>query len=288
MGSISLGRMVEMSGNNNWYSISYKPGLNNSDIDFSVAFHLTQPALSMGFRDAADYTARKLKENYSNLYLALSGGMDSEVVANALHRNFVPFTPIIYKEETREHWYALRWCQERDIVPVVLDVKDIKEDIVKFVIKKSRELDLSSTPWPFILYIKDYVAQRGGQLITGEADLHLDTEEYDQAHGAAGLFEVPNWACFTEIENPGQHPGSFFLYTPEMMLSIVENTDPELNTEEAKAKLYNIPFRIKTRGRDLTRQLPDWVRQWGNGPGRRIHQWTKQDIIAQLKLSNQS
>jgi hypothetical protein len=279
--------MVAMSGHNNWYSTSYQPGQKNSDIDFSVAFHLTKPAQSMIFRDAADYTARALKENYKNLYLALSGGMDSEVVAEALYRNKVPFTPIIYKEETREHWYAMRWCKARDITPVILDVNDIKEDIVKFVIQKSRALDLSSTPWPFILYIKNYVESLGGNLITGEADLHLDTQEYNQAHGQPNLFEVPNWACFTEIENPGQHPGSFFLYTPEMMLSIVENTDQGLNTEEAKEKLYNIPFRIKTRGKDLTRQLPDWARQWGNGPGQRIHQWTKQDIIAQLKLNNQ-
>jgi hypothetical protein len=280
--------MVEMSGLNNWYSTTYKPGQKNSDIDFDVAFLLTEPTPSLSFKEAADYTARKLKENYSNLYLALSGGMDSEVIANALHRNRVPFTPIIYKEETREHWYALRWCKERDITPIILDVNLVKEDIVKFVIKKSKELDLSSTPWPFILYIKDYVEQRNGHLITGEADLHYDTQEYVDAHGEPGIFEVPNWACFTEIENPGRHPGSFFLYTPEMALSIAENTDCKLNTEEAKEKLYNVPFRIKTRGRDLTRQLPDWVRQWGNGPGQRIKQWNKNDFIALLKLSNQS
>lgn len=276
-----------MSGHNNWYSINYKPGQKNSDIDFSVAFHLTQPALSMSFRDAADYTAQTLKQRYDNIYLGLSGGMDSEVVANALHRNRVPFTPLIYKEETREHWYAMRWCAERSITPVVIDVKDIRETIVAFLLKKSKELDIAMSPWPFILYFKDYVAQQGGQLLTGEADLHFDTQEYAQAHGDAGYFEIPHWALFTEIENPGQHPGSFFMYTPEMALSILENTDLSLNTEEAKEKLYNIPFRIKTRGRDLGLAVPEWLKQWGNGTGSKLQKWPKNDFIAQLKLNNQ-
>lgn len=273
-----------MSGNNNWYSINYKPNQKNSDIDFNVAFHLTQPAVSMNFRDAADYTVRKMKDNYSNLWLAMSGGMDSEVVGNALHRNLIPFTPVILKEQTREHWYALRWCAERDITPVILDINTIKNDITAFILRKCKDLDLRISPWPFLLYLKHYVEQQGGYLITGEADLHYDTTEYNQAHGANNWFEIWNWALYTDIEDPGKHPGSFFMYTPEMALAVAENTDMTLNTEEAKAKLYNIPFRIKTHGVDVGKELPPMLHKTGQGDRSRCCTWSKEEFIKQLKL----
>jgi hypothetical protein len=265
-----------MSGLDNWYSINYKPKQKNSDIDFSVAFHLAQPASSLSFRDAADYTARKLKDNYSNLWLAMSGGMDSEVVANALHRNFVPFTPVILKEQTREHWWALRWCEERDITPVIIEPSNV---MIAYVMQKAKELDLRLSPWPFLLYLKHYVEQQGGYLITGEADLHYDTEEYHEAHGANNWFEIWNWALYTDIEDPGKHPGSFFMYTPEMMLSIITHSDMTLNTEAAKAKLYNIPFRIKTHGVDLGKTLPEQFHVSGKGTGNRRCTWNQQDLI---------
>lgn len=265
-----------MSGLNNWYSINYKPDQRNSDIDFSVAFHLTHPATLMSFRDASDYTAKCIKENYSNIWLAMSGGMDSEVVANALHRNSVPFTPVILKEKTREHWWALRWCDERGIKPVIIEPDNI---MMAYMIRKAKELDLRLSPWPFLLWLKDYVEQQGGVLITGEADLHYDTEEYYEAHGANGWFEIWNWALYTDIEEPGKHPGSFFMYTPEMMLSIVSNSDMSLNTEAAKAQLYNIPFRIKTHGVDLGKTLPEQFHKTGRGEGSRRCTWTKEELI---------
>ena len=273
-----------MSGNNNWYSINYKPEQKNSDIDFDVAFHLTKPAVSLSFQDAADYTVQTLNKNYSNLWLAMSGGMDSEVVADALVRNNIKFTPVILKESTREHWYALRWCRTHGIKPVVLDINIIKNEITAFILRKCKDLDLRISPWPFLLYLKHYVEHQGGHLITGEADLHYDTAEYNEAHGANGWFEIWNWALYTDIEDPGKHPGSFFMYTPEIALAVAENTDMLLNTEEAKAKLYNIPFRIKTHGVDVGKELPPALHKTGQGVRSRRCTWLKDDFIKQLKL----
>lgn len=273
-----------MSGNNNWYSINYTTNQKNSDVDFNVAFHLTEPALRMTFQDAADYTANKIAENYNNLYLAMSGGMDSEVVAEALVRNNIKFTPLILKESTREHWYAIRWCQAHNIKPVVLDINIIKNDITAYILRKCKDLDLRISPWPFLLYLKHYVELQGGHLITGEADLHYDTNEYNEAHGANGWFEIWNWALYTDIENPGQHPGSFFMYMPEMALAIAENTDMTVNTEEAKAKLYNIPFRIKTHGIDVGKELPTALHKTGRGDKSRRCTWTREEFIKQLTL----
>lgn len=265
-----------MSGLNNWYSINYQPNQNNSDIDFDVAFHINTPTNVLPFKEACDYTARQINKNYQNLYLALSGGMDSEVIANALHRNQVKFTPLVLKEKTREHWWALKWCDERDIKPIIIEPNN---EMIAFMLRKSKDLDLRVSPWPFLLYLKDYAEQQGGHLITGEADLHYDTEEYYEAHGANGWFEIWNWALYTEIENPGKHPGSFFMYTPEMMLSIVNNSDMSINTEAAKAKLYNIPFRIKTHGVDIGKTLPEQFHKSGKGVGNRRCTWTREELI---------
>ena len=77
-----------MSGLNNWINIDWSTKLPTCTMNFS---NLTV----MSKQDAIDHTVNKLIENYSNLYVCLSGGIDSEFVANCLLERNVPFTPVI-------------------------------------------------------------------------------------------------------------------------------------------------------------------------------------------------
>ena len=65
------------------------------------------------------------------LYIALSGGVDSELTARIFVKNNIPFTPVIVKIDglnNIETWYAEYWCHINNITPIILNYS-IKEII---------------------------------------------------------------------------------------------------------------------------------------------------------------
>ena len=103
-----------MPGLNNWINIDWNTPQPTCSMDFS---NLT----IMSKQDAIDHTVNKLIENYSTLYVCLSGGIDSEFVANCLLERNVPFTPVIvdYNYNGAEVWYAYYWCYRNKITPKI-------------------------------------------------------------------------------------------------------------------------------------------------------------------------
>ena len=106
-------------GHNNWFSINLESS------PFRLKFNTRASKLYTDFDKAADNTAQLLQQSWGekNLYLALSGGIDSELVANTLLRNKIKFTPIILKIDeinALETWYAEYWCKQNNIQPVIL------------------------------------------------------------------------------------------------------------------------------------------------------------------------
>jgi hypothetical protein len=237
-----------MAGYNNWFDI--KIDHNPTDIKqskFDVIFNHTKPTKSMSFQDSADYTAKTIADDYDNLYLSMSGGLDSEFIAEVFFRNNIPFTPIIAATDTSvDYHYALYWCKIRNIKPVIVNLSEEEAKYFNFVanILKTKQFGPREAYIP--TYLSTLISTQNGHLVTGEATLNFKTKSFDSCIGE--VFKSDYHQFMVELIYPGQHPGGFLFYTPEIVLSTAINIDTTLNDAYARTKLYDIvPFRPKQK-----------------------------------------
>lgn len=191
-----------------------------------------------------DYAVEKIIEKSDNLYLALSGGLDSEFAANCLFERGVKFTPVIMDIHTNriENWYAHRWCYENKVKPLVITMSE--EEVVKTFPKISQERNI-----PFYcsipIILSKMVSQREGNLILG------GEEVIDRNYFLSGEFTKMSekinfceYAFCVEYEN-SKHIGGFLSYTPGLFLNCLEEIDYNKPGQIALAEYYGVLPRPK-------------------------------------------
>jgi tRNA(Ile)-lysidine synthase TilS/MesJ len=114
-----------MATNNNWLKTNIRERLTNPEIDFKVFFD-PQPYEDMSFNHATKSVAYMIAEKYPKLFIAYSGGMDSEFVFHLFRKLKIEFTPIIVSStsNTLETAYAFHECRKHDIKPIVVEKTD--------------------------------------------------------------------------------------------------------------------------------------------------------------------
>jgi len=222
-------------GYNNWYSVSV------DGAKFQLKFNHGASERYSNFDYAANRAALLLKQQWSNkpLYLALSGGIDSECVANVLLRNQIEFTPVILKIESLnaiETWYAEYWCRKNNIVPVILEytINDLCNSMIKFFPKLYAFKNYEQTP---IMIVFDYVEQQGGHCIYSAGDINLEP--------GTDQFFCKSLDFISDIVGKGRHPSAFFMYTPELALSYINKFDTSLDEQYNKLNFYGVSPRPK-------------------------------------------
>ena len=208
-------------------------------------FSLTEKVKDMSFQEAADYSANLINVKYKNLHLCLSGGLDSEFVADVFIRNNISFKPIIVLTPLNqsEAWYAFRFCKINDLNPIILDYRHHIDynKLLKHILDISLKLRIS----PNVSLLPNLIARtiKDVELVTGHVDPFKIPKEY--ADTISSIFEIERHDFHLELEYPEKHPGPFFLYTPEIFKSLISEIDTSKNTQEAKSELYNIMTRSK-------------------------------------------
>jgi hypothetical protein len=220
-------------GYNDWFSISLDGPV------FELKINQRANKLYTNFNEAADIAANLLYQQWNDrpLYLAMSGGIDSEFVANTLHRNNIPFTPVILKIEnynTTESWYAEYWCYQHNIQPVILEysMPMFFDAMVKFFSKLVKIKQDSQTP---MMIVYDWISQQNGTCIYGAGDINLRD----------GKFYCNPLDFISNIIYNDRHPTSFFMYTAELALSYISNFDINLSEQYNKLQFYNVLARPK-------------------------------------------
>jgi hypothetical protein len=278
-------------GLDNWYTVNYDFCDRPDTPTWNVDLHPTRPAVDMGFQKAADYTAQKIAERYPNLHLAMSGGLDSNFVAEVLYRNKIPFTPIIsaVPNNNYEHFIALNWCQVRNIKPILLEFKPNDPRLIKEIHDFGKIIGQVITLATVNNYMSRYVKNINGHYLTGDSPIIYSMQPEDSYYSSAGdIFDV--WYCcyFVDIIHNGYHPNAFYQYTPEIMLGMAKEADTSLNDSACKAKLYDIPYRPKHPNpksaidEDVSRKV---TRLWNIRKVMDIypyHHWHKEDLINKL------
>ena len=223
-----------MSGLNNWINIDWNTPQPTCSMDFS---NLTV----MSKQDAIDHTVNKLTENYSNLYVCLSGGIDSEFVANCLLERNVPFTPVIvdYTYNGAEVWYAYYWCYRNKITPKVFNLTSTQAiHLVPQLVKKNPGSSFMSAFEFLILSLLEPEATT----ITGNA------QPFDRISASKDkLMENISIELDFNSYDFNQHKQSvqFISFTPELFVNLASNLDYSKPAQIAMAKYYNVIPRPK-------------------------------------------
>ena len=213
-----------MATENNWLTTNIK------DIHKPFSVLINNPEYEiMSFEEASKIVVEKISKKYNNIYIPLSGGMDSEYVLNCFVKNNVNVTPIIINStgNKEESSYAFAKCKEYDITPVVIYKKEIElfKCYVDEIYKKINGPGYNST---FALIATKYSKTMCGISVIGE-------------HGYDGVNE---WDFYNDAILGEEASINFFMYTPEIFYAMKRayNNEPH---QQFKSKLYGIPNRPK-------------------------------------------
>lgn len=152
------------------------------------------------------------------IYVAMSGGIDSELVARTMVQEKIPFTPLILKYDNdvnkMDIAYAFEFCKQHNLTPEVPTL-----DIVSFF--------QGSVETPYILancahimhmHLMRYAASKGGMAV-----IAVGEQRYERIDGKIVIPVPIERIAVTHFMQAEQVEGvsAFYCYTPELMLSIL-------------------------------------------------------------------
>ena len=272
-------------GHNNWWTVNLDIKLKPKPSTFTIDFNLTKPVKKLSFQDAVDYNVECINKQYKNLYLAMSGGLDSEFVATALFRNNVKFEPVIghiKNSRNLDFQYALDWCHQHKINPTVLEFELDDPKLLKSTVNFAKNFKLEKLRFPVLITVLDYIDQQGGNALTGDPSIGYTDLDENFYQGIGDKFEVWWVEMISSIFKPN-HPGAFFFHTPELVYAQARELDVTLSDSRSRAKLYQLPFRPKTWPplalTDETRFKINQICEVDKYSDPAHYGWTKQDLL---------
>ena len=224
---------------NNWLQSNIKDRLIDKSVNLQLSINL-YPFKCMTFDEATDYTCKEIYKEYKNLYLALSGGLDSEYVLRAFHRNNISIQPIIVCcGNEKENEYAYKACNELQITPIVINVSEILflEYFLKYIYANGA-IGYNSTQK---IFAHEYSYKNNGILLCGEHFLGQDNLISDEQYSF-----IDEWDFYEDCNFDGNII-NFFLYTPELVYAIAPKV--YMKWYEYKALIYNIEYRNKMKAK---------------------------------------
>lgn len=255
-------------GKNGWIKFSFYRSKNNPypEKDFVVTLDVKEKPQVVSFHQASENVAQDISLNYKNIFIAMSGGMDSEYVAETFYRLNLPFTPIIFELENLNHldvWHAHRWCFYKNITPIVIkfNLKEYTSELLKNLKEYYTRTPGGTT---VLRIIRDYVRQNNGFLVTGGGDFEYypdptffhaspflfghDNEIEDKDHNPIVEGFVFNEPDIIRGMMMPEMPFNFYSWSPEIVLSYISARDLTKNNEENKISLTGCYPRPKNMG----------------------------------------
>jgi hypothetical protein len=276
------------SGKDNWYTVNIEFNKKPVPTKFSVEFNHTTRPKDIPFQQAADEAILDIASKFTNLHLGLSGGLDSEFIAEVLYRNKIPFTPIIGASPlNNDYRFALHWCKQHNITPITFDYVKERDLLLGHCFSFLKKFPSNADAGALTSYLQQITLNNNGHLLVAEPTLPLRTVD----------FYEPITDFFTVIVeqfllNLMQAPlTSVLFWTPELVLSAARELDVTLDDPSARAKLYNIPYRPKVSSDfqrvfdlDTVGKINNITRFTDYSEAEEIG-WTKSELIDKLTLT---
>lgn len=152
------------------------------------------------------------------IYVAMSGGIDSELIARVMLQEKVPFTPLILKYErdanAMDIKYAFDFCKQHNLTPEVPTI-DITDFFVKTI---NTPYILGNCAHLMHMHLMRYAASLGGMAVIGVGE-----QRYEKENGKISIPVPRERIAVTHFMQAEQVEGvsAFYCYTPELMLSLL-------------------------------------------------------------------
>jgi hypothetical protein len=240
---------------NNWIDITWDGAANRTlKENLKIDFHARASSM-LPFDKACDLVAQDIYSQHKKLFLALSGGCDSENIANVLVRNKIPFTPIVAvynhvqtPSEKLESWHAIEWCKLNKIAPIILNSQTyIGSNFDKqcFSTIKPRLPNGAVTTGMLLATVQNL----DGQLLTGaQLEYYPDSEQMTYLEPQLGNyvgFVMEESDLYLETLSPNIHPWAFYYWNPEILAAFINEWDLQATMQQNKSKIYKVPYRKK-------------------------------------------
>jgi hypothetical protein len=274
-----------MPGHNNWFQINLKLGLDNKKLPFEMELNIPS-SLDMNFTSASDTTANLIANKFDNLYLSLSGGVDSEYVASVFLRNKIDFKAITVKSNRNltELWHAKHFCKKHNLDLIVVDYSNQNKELLKKIFKYSNAIKMHPCLSFFPHVIADYILNKNGSLVTGYGDCFNTSNDYDI--NFEDELEIEEHAYYLDVNFLDRHPGAFFSYTPDIFFSLIKHMPTGINIHAAKENLYRVPGRSKQFcGLEVPNIVPERIRE-GKNCDLACIKYSKKDLLNRIKIES--
>lgn len=215
---------------NNWINSNIKDKVVDKESLFKVKIKPYR-FIPNNFSEAVTEAILDIKK-YDNLYLGLSGGIDSEFIARSFIKDKVAFTPIIgvstfNKNEVK---YAYAICKELNIKPIIIYINE-QEILECFYNKIIKIFNGNGIHTIVNVILSNYVIKKKGIFVSGHNI--IGGNKNNKSFAGIGEFEFYSDLIFNDtFELP------FFFYTPYLTFEMVKaiGYQNELNT---KYSLYS-------------------------------------------------
>jgi len=224
--------------------------------------------------------AYKLAERYDKLYIAYSGGLDSEFVLKTFLENKLPITPVIVSTSFNqiEMAYALDFCNQYNAKPEIISFGD--DEFIEKLQDKTHKRNMFALLGGVPLILADMI---DGKLITGVCDPFWVVHHYERMIDSKYYpnLEFCEYDFYLDSYD-NSHPGGFFAYDISVLYSMIKEADYNLSFSNAKVKLYNLKPRTKMFWRkdfqDISYQLNK-----DKHPGKFIEYINKDELVKTLE-----
>lgn len=249
-------------GSDGWIKYTYNTNPNQL-ADFSVTLNPVKFATGLDFHTASKNVAEEIANINENIFVAMSGGIDSEHVANTFYNNKIKFTPVIFTCEdlnSLDVWWAYEWCNSRNIIPIVVNYNI--DSFVNHLVKNSIRYRCRPLPLPVAVEVLSEVARKQNALLiagTGDFTYYPDiTMSHMKKQNAANFsyddYRVKEHGYYIHIADlvsgimNTDMPFNFLSWNPEILYSYIREYDITKDSMTNKARITGCVKRPKNTG----------------------------------------
>ncbi len=249
-------------GSGGWIQYTYNT---NPDqlADFKVTLNPTQLATGLDFHTASKLVAEQIANINENVFVAMSGGIDSEHVANTFYNNKIKFTPAIFTCEdlnSLDVWWAIDWCDTHNIKPLIINY-----DIDRFIsqlVKNSLTYRCRPLPAAVAVQVLSEAARKQNAVLvagTGDFTYYPDItmshmKKQNMKKFSYDDYRVKETGYYLHIPDlvsgmiNNDMPFNFLSWNPEIMYSYMKEYDINKNSLTNKANITGCIKRPKNSG----------------------------------------
>jgi hypothetical protein len=229
---------------NNWLVHNLKQRTKDNKLPFAVKFNF-QPFSPSSFKEESEKVCIDLYTKYgNNLFLAFSGGSDSEYIINTFLALNLPIKPVIVScpYNQLDIQAAFLYCKKHNIEPIVLTYGYEYLEIAKEKIySKGLMSPIGLTP----LLVYDNVKHLGGKVISGQGE-PLPITNRGNVTKIDTIIQMYEFEFYMDTYANEEQPAPFYCYNQNIFYSYMNEIDKSMYLEAAKCNLYKIDYRPKT------------------------------------------